>query len=901
MRRYLPLLSIAVLLATLISACGGTSPQPTALPGDSPASAATPGGEPVVISFGVQEYQRQAYEPLIEAFNAENPDIRVQLVSLDEAFRSGSDQSFDPSQIMRRIVSTADTAVSFFARPEDVEAGLLYDLKPLMDADPTFDAADYYPSALQALNVGGGIYMLPDTLRVELLSYNKELWATRGLPEPTPDWTWSDMLAAAEQLAQKRGDEVQTYGLVDFSTPVIVLFGELASAGLNLFASSAEELDLGQPAFVQALERVTALAETGAIYYRQGESVNAVNPEDFRELILDGKAGLWRRELLSGFGGPGQEPANPSFEVGTLPFPPFPAQLFSSNQGFIMSGGTQHPEAAWRWLSYLSRQEISQPFMGPDTAGQVPARKSLAEQTGYWSKLDEGTAAAVRAALDRPTQPASPLSYDQRIFQPVSDALEAVLKGEKAADEAAGDAQADLQEAIVASANQPTPTAESGPVVVATPRPNTAPEGATAIDFSVIGLDSVAIRLAADAFHATDPGVFVNVNSNTSFEGPMSLVTIAASSDCFTWFAPPDTGEITATLDLQPLIDADGNGAALLADYPEALLSPFRGDGKLYGLPLSVQLRTLQYNKDAFDAAGQAPPSASWTMEDFVAAAQKLSGGSGDDRRYGFASFGSGADDARFFLRRLGVSPVAGSGESAAPNFADPEVIGAARLYVELLRDYSPHKRLQGYSRDVTFDSSYFELINEGRVGMWFNYGAMFFGGPRPGYTQAVAPPPLGDTPLDRTDFDVSGMFISAQTEKAEACYAWLKFLGTQLPELGGRYPARTSVVESPEFAGQAPAGAIEVYHAYAEALQRVGLADKFGFDEGQVDLYWFYRALDRALQGEDLERELQAAQEFAEQDLACQRAGGDPASCATQTDPDYDGYRAEAQPAPGS
>ena len=77
----------------------------------------------------------------------------------------------------------ADTVSAPFVRPEDTTAGLLRDLAPLIEGDPTFDRDDFYAGALGTPGQSG-IYAIPQTLRVDLLNYNKELWAIRGLPEP---------------------------------------------------------------------------------------------------------------------------------------------------------------------------------------------------------------------------------------------------------------------------------------------------------------------------------------------------------------------------------------------------------------------------------------------------------------------------------------------------------------------------------------------------------------------------------------------------------------------------------------------------------------------------------------------------------------------------------------------
>jgi ABC-type glycerol-3-phosphate transport system substrate-binding protein len=389
----------AALLA--LSACGGpAAPAPTAQPGgatdataigtappNQPDTGATvaPGAEGVVtIGFAAPEFERQAYEPLITAFNSQNSDVRVEFVPL--AMQSAQ----SPDQLMRQLVSSADTAATFFLRPEDIKNGLVRDLAPLIDADPSFDRDDYYPGALTS-GSDSSVYMLPRTLHLALLSYNKDLWARRGLPAPKPGWTWSDLLATAEQLAQKRGDTVDVYGLADGRGGLAALGGLLTEAGVDR-STAAEQLHLDQPTIAQALERLAGLAKSGAIY-TDTDVGDRQSPDQFLKLIADQRVAMW-------FGAPvmiGPDVPKPAFAVGTAALPPIGGPLEDGAEGYVMRACTAHPEAAWRWLSFLSRQEVRQPFMEANSVNSVPARKSLAERSGFWKQLDPDTAAAAQA------------------------------------------------------------------------------------------------------------------------------------------------------------------------------------------------------------------------------------------------------------------------------------------------------------------------------------------------------------------------------------------------------------------------------------------------------------------------------------------------------------------------
>jgi ABC-type glycerol-3-phosphate transport system substrate-binding protein len=897
-------LATVFLVGLLLSSCslGADAPDPllpaTALPNaDLPTAAPAASGaaladtgEVVKLSFGAQSFERSIYEPLIDAFNKQYPDVQVQFVSLDAIMQSDSGEAFDFNRQLRRMVGAADTLSSFYVAPEAIRNGYFYDLQPLIDADTSFDRDDFYPGMLDQYTYDGRTYALPFSSRVTLLSYNKELWASRGVAEPKPDWTMRDLLAAAEQLASKRGGNVETYGLVDWAADQSALFSELKEAGVDVATTPADQLRLDQPEFVAALRRVAELAASGAIYVEPRSSEGAINIDQIQQIINDKHAGMWQR----GFAAP--DIGQPSSTVGTLPYPAVVGPYsFGGGQAYVMSSGTQYPQQGWRWLSFLSKQVIKSPFTGPDTASELPARKSVAEQSGYWKGLDEQTKAAVEAILARPAAPPAQL-LDTQVFRLLSQATSAVLKGEKKPEQALREAQASLEQARAEAQLTPEPTPDSSPIIVATPPPvlAAAPD-ATTITFGTFEYQSEQFRRLAEAFNQNNPQTFVQVKP-IDMSSTFSFAGAAAGSDCFTWWSAPGTEELTATLDLQPLIDADP--AFGRDDYPPALLVPFQKAGGLYGLPYAVMFRVLAYNKEAFDSAGLAYPTAEWTMDDLLEAARKLTSGSEADRRYGYATDGSLTEDLRFILAQFGAELVQGSGDTQQPNFTDPKVAEAVRFYLDLLRDASPHKEFRGYKRNESFGGELFELKRDGRVAISFDFGnSFFFVGPgsQPQYTRVIAPPPLANRPLSQENIRSSGLFVSAQTQQAQACWQWLKYLSGDPSDLAaqGSFPARRSLAEADSFLQHAPDGAADVYRAYQAALDRApdSSSQPASIDDSPIDFFWFYRAVDRALQGKDLERELEQAQALTEQFLTCVRSGEREPICAKQVDSAYEGW----------
>lgn len=69
-------LTISLIVAILLSSCNSG--------GSGPPAPADPQAAGVTIGFASISSMRHLYEPLIAIFNAENPDVQVQFVALDE-------------------------------------------------------------------------------------------------------------------------------------------------------------------------------------------------------------------------------------------------------------------------------------------------------------------------------------------------------------------------------------------------------------------------------------------------------------------------------------------------------------------------------------------------------------------------------------------------------------------------------------------------------------------------------------------------------------------------------------------------------------------------------------------------------------------------------------------------
>lgn len=859
-----------LLLGLLLGACSfGETPDelPLDVPNELQATAA---GDHGVITFAVGSLEQQAYEPFVARFNAENADLQVQIVPIDPLVQA--DGTAGILQRLRQIASGADTAVVPSLPPEADTSGLFADLRPLMNADAGFDQSDFFPAALAGLNQSS-IYLLPHTLKLPLLAYNRERWTEAGLPTPKPDWSWADLVSAAEQLARKRGDNVEAYGLLELNG-YAPLMSELSQTATDQAPITQGQLQA--PVLEAALEQLQALVASGALYVPPQPN-GTVDINTVQQLTNDGRVGMWGTSTL-------EATRLPSANIG-FALAPLNPSVQIVRQGYVMSSGTQHQAEAWRWLSFLSGQLLPQ---AGTTVIDIPARTSLATQSGYWEKLDVETSKVVRAALARESSPPPAPALQQALEQAATGVLannEPITTALQAAQTVLGDAP--IQPAVTAA-----------PVAVATPLPQTGGDK-TVITFDATNGNSWWIDEVARAFNAENADLVVRTKNWGMGFDTKPFADVAQSADCFLWNGVAAVSTFTPTLDIQPLIDADPSFD--LSDYPPAFLYSLQRDGKRYGLPLNAVLLGITYNAKAFAEAGLKAPSSDWTFDDLLNAAEQLTRGEGNERFYGFAAVGGGASDVLPFLPLFDAQVIVGRGMEARPNFTDEKVVQAVGRYLDLLR-YSPQgKTLNGWRSPRWPEDTLSLPMENDRVGFWVGYGTPYviYGGSGGATSEniAVAPPLLDGRPLP-TEWAASdsGVFISASSQHPEACWTWLKFLSEQpIPPIDG-IPARRSVAEGRGFLAKALPGTAELYAAYDRPLHATPAEMSEPVFRSQVDLYWFFQAIERAWQGGNLDQELEKAQTTTETFVGCLRAAGAAqvaaraANCAAEADPEYTG-----------
>ncbi len=310
-------------------------------------------------------------------------------------------------------------------------------------------------------------------------------------------------------------------------------------------------------------------------------------------------------------------------------------------------------------------------------------------------------------------------------------------------------------------------------------------------------------QIVAD-FHAAQPNITVKVEVSDWDSYWTKLKTMLSAStppDVFAMDAPLylDYQSRGVLLNLQPYLDK--NAGMLDGIYPQTLQAYKTADG-MYGLPRDFQTIVLFYNKDMFDAAKVAYPTADWTYDDLRTAAKALTkvGADGKTTQYGFA--------ADLWDMELIWSEAiwANGGEVISADhtktlIGEANALKAWQLFHDMMfvdKSWPDSNVSQEYGGDPFLAG----VAAMTTIGHWAV----------PGYSEVkfkwdIAPMPKGPSGA-ATSVNSAGFVIGKASKNPDAAFEFLKYVVSEpaqkrLAQLGFACPVLKSVAESDAFLKQ--------------------------------------------------------------------------------------------------
>ncbi|MFZ6027072.1 MAG: ABC transporter substrate-binding protein [Chloroflexota bacterium] len=854
------------------SATAGGTPQPASKPTESNPGSEQEDSHPV-ITFAASEWERSLYEPLIEQFNTEHPEMTVQFAPLPDNY--GVSENGEVQQdYTRMLASSGDTFI--IGGVIGVPESYLRDIQPLIEADPTSEVDDFWPGALETCqDIEGRQLGVPLWLGINGIFYDAEVFEAAGQPLPKPGWTWDEFRITLSALAKTEGEN-RRYALVEQYSSILTPLIE-AVVDENGGEVDAETL---QPIIQWYLDLVEAKAIYPPGYYEEGKDEAWQKYWEEMQNLFKGenRPAMWPGSITDYIPGgdyfsPNEEDPMAGMAIKEFGFAPYPVAADNPNdktsplwsQCAAISSGSKNPRAAWKWLNFLSRQRLVRDSYGPWEKLQLPARSSVADAAGYWDMLPGGSHEAIRYIVAHGWYGSA---YPEVTYS-VMDAVNKVVAGKAALAAALAEA-----ETARTASTTPSPTPNTTPIVVATPRPTLSAD-TTVIDYyaSVWGPEREALMKLVEAYNKANPGVSVVMRNEFSpAEKEDYEEALSKEFDCFLWY-PTYTSAFNATeeqkepsfLSLDALIETEG--PEFLQDFDAGLLSTYRKDGALYGLPAFNVPQIMAYNIDLLQKRGIEPPNPGWTFDDFVSLVTEAASTSAADRSYGMMY----SEWDTFLFDSNGVKWLDLSGSAPAVLFDSADFINSLAWMDGLVK--SGALLIQN---ETNWEESQ-KAIEEGRIAFWITQVGQpqgwYFSEQEPSFDIGVATMPVVENPSSSYMYGSSdqGQFISAQSDNPQACWNWIKFLSEQPTAFTG-VPARKSVQRSPQW--EAAVGQ-EYAETYRQAAAQSRPFDPAAYESAYSPISWpiytWRQEITSALfKGEDYNKVIPKAQQKAEDYLAC-------------------------------
>ena len=398
---------------------------------ESETSASEETGDAVTLRLALWDYEvdNAMYDPILEAFQKANPDIKVEIVSSPNA---------DYETKLTTMLSGGDDIDVFFAKsntalPGIQAKGYCMDLQSMLD-ESGFDTTNYGTVLEQQMTYGGDVYALPFRTNDWVLFYNKNLFDEAGIDYPVDAMTWQDLETLSEQLQAKLPEGDYAYSFqpkAGFIFPCLAGTEDgfdITTSDLSCMTTALDWiLDMQDKGLMQNYADAVSMSMDQTYFYK-GEWAMMWN-------------GSWFVQSLN-------QQTDLGFEWGIAKSPYWEGTEvngFVTSTPLCISANTKHPEEAFKLLTFMCGEEGASLLA---KSNLVPGYMDDTVLAAYKENvnLDENS---LNALLDNKTYSfGAPNAVFSQIISAGQKEMELVLTGNETPDEFVDNFTAQRQELI---------------------------------------------------------------------------------------------------------------------------------------------------------------------------------------------------------------------------------------------------------------------------------------------------------------------------------------------------------------------------------------------------------------------------------------------------------------------
>lgn len=398
------------------------SPQPESSAADTPAASASDAadssasssapsqagadnvtGSVTYMGFSANDGHEKDLDGIVKAFEAANPGITVTVQTLPYA---------DYFTKLQTAIAGGTAADAFELDYQNfVSYSASGALAPLTDVD----AAPYKKSLIDAFNVDGKQFALPESFSDVVLFYNKDLFDAAGVEVPNDSWTWKDENAAAQKLTDKAKGVWGDYQPVSYNE----FYKVLAQNGGQFFNADKTEATFASPEGIAAAQQL--IGRSGTVMPTAADG--AGTPDFDTNLFKSGKLAMWHTGIWM-FGALADVPFN--WDIAVEPGNSQKASAMFAN-AVAVNSASKNAAAAQKWLEFLTSSD-AMVNTRLDIGWELPPIGDESKLGSYLDQPKPENRKAVFDALDNAVLPPT-IESQQEMQDAVDNALTGAAAG----------------------------------------------------------------------------------------------------------------------------------------------------------------------------------------------------------------------------------------------------------------------------------------------------------------------------------------------------------------------------------------------------------------------------------------------------------------------------------------
>lgn len=437
-RKWLVIFSLMVMIVVL-AACGNNNNNNNANgnndnnANDNVADNDADDGEEVTLTYARGVDTTGATEVLVEAFEEEHPNIKVEFQEMPSDSGEQHDQYVTAFSAKSSEIDVFDADVIWPA--EFAQANYALELDRFIEADG-IELDDYFPGTVDAGNFQGKQWAMPKFTDAGVLFYRSDI-------VDTPPATWDELI---EQAQSYQGEEDTEFG---FLMQASQYEGLITNAIEYIGSFGGAVLDEDENVVVDSPEVVTAIEKMQEIVQSDFVPSNILN---FTEIeteaaFIEGNAVFARNWPYLQASSNDEEKSKVAGDVAFTTLPAGDDGSASALGGWMtmINRYSEHPEEAWEFVKFMTGPEGQK--ITAMHGGSAPTIEALYEDDEVKDASimfgEEDFVETLRNAIPRPVSPIYPKISDIMQIE-----LSKALTGDITAEEAAANMQEKIEDAM---------------------------------------------------------------------------------------------------------------------------------------------------------------------------------------------------------------------------------------------------------------------------------------------------------------------------------------------------------------------------------------------------------------------------------------------------------------------